>query len=622
MRGILAVAWREVLQRRMLLLAAIVASLVAWAVPLTRGLSGVDGSAARHLMSLILSAAVGVGTVVALGATMLAPAMANRRIAFDLARPLSALDVWGGRVLAAVALAVSSSAIVWVSSGPRNTANLPIDLPNPLWGSLALLLLALVSTFAFFHAISVAIFSRSGWIAVDIAILPAVALGVRFALRQLPYVSYDVALIAFAALVAAALFVAGLLSVSQGRTDIRSAHKVLSRTLWIPVVAATIALIGYTQWMRSARPEDLREIFSAAPAPNGNWIVVGGVARHAATAFLYDTADRRYARLDALVGDWPVFSRDGRRAVWIEGPEKGPFQVWIWDLAKPGGEPSATRLFFDTFPDLVALSDDGSLLGTVEGETVAIHDVAQSRTLASARIPAGDRSPSGFFVSNRILRLYRLATVDSALRMVIRDFDPETKVVSERGVSAIGPGWDLTANSTGDRLVAVHSDSKQALLLDGSDARLLKELAPASNGGVRWAAFLADDRLILTDRTEKARLLRLFTRDGELIRSVAFPDATSFVLGGEIEPGKLIVALGDGAMTRVEAVDLDSGEHRRIGEGLLPVSPFTRFWNRQNIHAALGSNATRLFFSRPGAALVRLDPSTGQQSVILGKRAH
>src|SRR5689334_9630951 len=144
--------------------------------------------------------------MVARSDTMLAPIIANRRIAFDLARPLSPLDVWGGRVLAAVALAVSSSAIVWVSSGPRNTANLPIELPDPLWSSLLLVLLGLVAAFALFHAISVAIFSRSGWIAADIAILTAVALTVRWAFRRLPAVPYDVAEIAFGMVVVVALF--------------------------------------------------------------------------------------------------------------------------------------------------------------------------------------------------------------------------------------------------------------------------------------------------------------------------------------------------------------------------------------------------------------------------------
>ena len=355
MNGILAVLRREVAERRLVFAAAAFASLVALAVPIARGLSGVEAADARTLMAVILSAASGAGIAIVLGATILAPRIADRRIAFDLARPLSAFALWSGRVLAAVLLATASASIVLVPALLLGGSTLGNDLPFSIPVGGLLFLGAVVGLFALLHAVAVAVASRSGRIALDAVLALLVGYGAAAAFARLPRFMaaepFRIACVAFAVAAIVAALVAGYASLARGRTDIQAAHRALSFVLWVGLGAAAFGVNAYAWWVMAAGPGNLGAYFDVTPAPAGGWLVAGGSARGAQATFLLDTAGGRSAR--APVVDWqaPHFSMDGRHAVWVEGRDQGgPVAVWTWNLADRDASPVRTQLLLRAIP--------------------------------------------------------------------------------------------------------------------------------------------------------------------------------------------------------------------------------------------------------------------------------
>src|SRR5690349_9539581 len=101
MRGFLAVARREIAQRRMLFVAAAIAAAGPFVVPWFRGLHGVNATDVRSGTALALSLLFLFGTMAFIGGTRLPGALADRTIGFDLARPVSTGALWVGNLAAA-----------------------------------------------------------------------------------------------------------------------------------------------------------------------------------------------------------------------------------------------------------------------------------------------------------------------------------------------------------------------------------------------------------------------------------------------------------------------------------------------------------------------------------------
>src|SRR5262249_1606310 len=103
MKAFVAIVRREVLERRTVLSAAAVAALPPVGLPALRRLS----AAAQGWASLLIALVFALGIAASLGAAMIVPRIANRRIAFDLARPVSAAAIWIGSIAAATILALA-----------------------------------------------------------------------------------------------------------------------------------------------------------------------------------------------------------------------------------------------------------------------------------------------------------------------------------------------------------------------------------------------------------------------------------------------------------------------------------------------------------------------------------
>ena len=96
-------------------------------------------------------------------------------------------------------------------------------------------------------------------------------------------------------------------------------------------------------------------------------------------------------------------------------------------------------------------------------------------------------------------------------------------------------------------------------------------------------------------------------------------------MGGEVAAGKLVVAASGDSEDRTHRtiflVDLSTGEVRKVGERLFPISYFW-WYSNINLRPEPGSEGTKLFYG-PDGSLVHFDALTGERRVILaGKDKH
>jgi hypothetical protein len=623
MKGFLAVARREIEEKRFVFLAAAVASLVPFAVPVVRGMHGANAAEARDWTAVMLAVTFAAGLAAALGGTVVASDLVEHRLGFYFSRPLSGLAIWAGKLGAACLIALGAAAIVYFPTLAENRGRIILlDLPEKTPG---LFFLGVIAVVLLWHAAAVAMRPRSALLAADLAAFIVLALGALFIVQQLAMAMAGEALrrgqnmLIVAA--AVALAVSGFVAVTRGRTDSRAAHRALSASLW-GILAVGVAAVGvYTAWVFSATPHDLQSVASVIPAGRGTWIMVQGEARGAQPAFLFDTATGRYQRAGAD-WRWPVLSPDGTRAFWLQssGP-RSPFEGMIWNLSDPDSKPARTILSFPDTPTPF-LSEDGERLAAISGGLLSIYDLASGTNLGSARL--GDRRfyPRGYFLDRNRFRLFRdnLVVTPSARSVDILEFDVATKTLTVTGSIDLLKSIFFTASPAGNRLLC--HEGAGFSLRDARSGALLATLVDSIPTPRSPGRFLSDGRIVVPVVRGSEAHLELFNRDGRLERTVPIPARDRIALGGEAAPGKLVVAAEGIASEResraIFLVDLSSGEVRKVGDRLFPVV-YSAGWisNRPNYQPEPGSEATRLFFG-PGRSLVHLDPLTGERRVILG----
>ena len=170
MKAFLAVARRDIEEKRFVFAAAVAASLVPFVVSLARGFHGPAAREAQQWTAAILATVFGVGIPVVLGASMIAKEIANRQIGFYFARPVPAITLWMAKLVTAF---VMTSAVCFVivlpsflssviSGAPTAlSAELPPSFPLLLLGASLVILVVL-------HAGAIAVRSRSVFLVIDL----------------------------------------------------------------------------------------------------------------------------------------------------------------------------------------------------------------------------------------------------------------------------------------------------------------------------------------------------------------------------------------------------------------------------------------------------------------------
>jgi len=616
MTAFVAIVRRELRERWQVLVAAGVAAFIPIVLPALRRLP----AEARGWTSLLIALVFALGIAASLGAASLVPRIANRRIAFDLARPVSAGAIWTGNVTAAAILALAAAAIVWIPSHLAGSPTVWSELfEDPSLSRIGILaaVAGVPVLFAVVHGVSLMFRSRSARLALDAVVGAACVLGVSAAVSRLPeFLAAGPRILCLSGVGVAAgvaFLVAGHASVAQGRTDIHAAHSALSTALWTTLAAVVAAAHLYATWVMSAGPSAIAAHgFWVRPADAGPWVEISGRARGAAATGLYDTATGRFERTRTV--DWrgPTLSGNGKLAAWVEGGDRGApaHPLRVRSLDDPGAKPIATRLLIEGYPALLELSDDGSRLATWHRGVLSVHDLVAQRTLVSASVPIGEQEEiRGLFVGPDVFRAYRVG--DRSIDIL--QLDAGTRKLERLGRIEGVAGRYFMTDASGSRLVKVGPGIG---LYDGANGALLATLAD-SPSRYRWPWMLPDGRIVMTDDASR---LRVFDRDGREQSTLTLPPecigatAVSRVqIGGEVAPDRFAFGCTRDASHRtLWLADLRDGSIRKVADGLSPVWAF-------GARPALGSDAAKLFYGPDQRSLVRFDPLTGERRVLLGR---
>jgi hypothetical protein len=258
MKGTLAVAAREIAERKLVFLGAFVAGLLPLGFPLLPILRG-NVHDARSVAMLLLAATIAVAFPLVFGATILVGDIAQKRLAFYFSRPLPAASIWAGKLLGALLISMGCATLAaapvfflegidafsFATGGLDARGLLVLTLP----GILLLLLLA--------HVVASMARLRSAWIILDFFLAAFFAVAIALSIRSLllsgfwglyeQWLSDERTLWWLPVAVTAILLTASCVQVADGRTDARRSHGALSATLW-GLTAVFAAILGGLAW--------------------------------------------------------------------------------------------------------------------------------------------------------------------------------------------------------------------------------------------------------------------------------------------------------------------------------------------------------------------------------------
>ena len=651
MKGFIAVFEREIVERRLLLAAALILGLVPLLLPLLPGMPAVRPAELRGGTALGLALLLTLALAILLGGTVIVRDLAERRLGFYFARPLSGTAIWAGKLAAAAVLTVGTGLLVLL---PTTLVGSPPD-PSGYWGTspgvfqsgfdlavawLGILLLTLAAA----HAVSVMVRSRSLWLLFDI-----VALGVTSSVAGtcllslarngagLPVwkgaglgapvqgstvllnVEILVALVALLGLTAAS----GA-QVTRGRTDLRRGHRALSIVLWSVLLPASLLLAGYTRWFLAASPEDLVSVQAAVGSPASPWLAVQGQAVHRGgyrPGFLFDVGSGRFVRagfgLTSFEGPPLVrFSADGRRAAWLESSDArllvgNDLELRTLDLRRPGASPQPTRIFLRGGASAFALSPDGRRVAAVHDHRLTVDEIDSGRLLASVNLERDDYHEVRrlTFAGPDRVRLYTLdftfapqPSLSRGMFLAISELDVATgRLTTTRKEELLDGLSTWIVGPSADRVLLRQRHTLQ--LRDGATGKLIAEI-----GGVgARASFLPDGRIaVLTRGTDGSDLRILDAVAGTELRQFHFPAVRTVLVADQPGPETVrVVTRGPegSAPWQLRILDLATGENRPGPRLALTTLPFPGAGPWPSV--------------RGGDGMVWLDPTNARELVVL-----
>ena len=378
-RGLMAIAAREVSERVALLGLAVAVAAVPFVAPWI-----LIGD--RPLLGVLLGVVMTLSAAVLTGSSVIARDLAEGRLGFFLSRPVPWWSIWGGKMLAAIVLTFLAGAIVLGPSAIAGDWRLP---PGGWW--VRILVPGLIAVIGTVNVMAVGYRARSLWFAADLAMTGALAWIVVRTSRGLMVwavwtVSYD-----FIAptlwVVAAAVTMAGAAQVALGRADIARSHRVMAIAVWAVLTPAALGYAAWGTWVQRMAPSDVRSVLSAWSAPKGSWIVVTGRGawprpEGVSAALLVDTSTGRFLRLGPAFSPLrPGFSGDATRAAWISDPFSDTPRLTVADLG--AGEPALSDVPLPVPPGI------GARICAVTGRRARGRRPGPARHRVRARIATG-----------------------------------------------------------------------------------------------------------------------------------------------------------------------------------------------------------------------------------------
>jgi len=611
MSGAFAVASREVRERRGVLGVAALSGLLLLLlrVLLPAGRSGPDVGL-FFAVAVVVALPIAVGLT--LGASVIARDVAEGRLGFYFARPLSGLDIWAGKMGAAVVLTLAATALVTAIASPVFPTGLPPVGPAPGYVLLFLIVVPLVCVIVA-HVGAVLLRSRSGLLPYDlaagVAVLAALAWLGRLLLGVGTRKTAEIAIPPLVLGTLAALVIAGAAQVLAGRGDARRGHRALSRTLW-GSVAALLAVLGlFVAWVLGISPSSpgVRPIVGSSP--DGAYVVtyLHERAGHE-PVFLVHGATGRFLRLEALQTG-VRFTADGKTAVWAEKPPFGTRSLVKARLEGPEPVVTRTELSEPGWLWPLALSEDGSRVLLNNGSTLSVRETATARAVAQA--PLGSYVRGATFVGAGRVRVYR--NVDG---LIVSDWDLQSGKVIER-VHIVGS--TALYDVRGGRMIVVRSASSGGTLeIYDIEAGRLQVTFPTGDQRVDFARWLDDGRVVVVSspRFDDDARLRIFDASGQEIAATPLASparSRSLWRWGGQAGDTLVLGYHNRERESYETVfaDARTAAVKRREPHIMPVFP--PWWSG---HGAGETRSRRpiLYFER--GRVVTVDPATGARTRV------
>ena len=218
------------------------------------------------VMAVVPVISMQLGLAAVFGASAVSRDLAERRLGFYLARPISPLAYWGAKLVAAFLVAYVSGWLLLAAGfvlGPvplhlAAVRNLVAREWTPLQAAAATAFMV-----AFAAAAAGAVRSRSGLLLLDITMLLVTASALVAVLgRSWDEGTADLVLFYGTRWMGAAAFLlllaASAAQVSLGRLDLRRGHASLSAILWTGLLACVAGLMLFDRAVAGGTPADLR----------------------------------------------------------------------------------------------------------------------------------------------------------------------------------------------------------------------------------------------------------------------------------------------------------------------------------------------------------------------------
>lgn len=615
MRSFLAVLQREVSERRLVLAVSLLAGAVPFLIALLPGTAALGVAELRSGTALIIAGLLSAFLALALGSSMVARDLGERRLGFYFGRPLSGWSIWGGKLAAALLVLWGSAAL----------ALLPVLLSGdlvqqPIARVLSLLVAGGPCLLLAAHALQVMARARSRWLLLDLAAplgLALLAWATYSQLRHAAVLGYPAVPFAFAAALLLALLAGSTVQTIWGRTDLQRSHRLLSLGLWGTAAALFLGIAGWGSWVLAAGPRDLAGLNWVQGAPRGSWVALAGDVNRGGghqPGFLLDTASGRSIPTGPAsryrLRSRTAFTGDGRTAFWLQREKSRP-TLYRADLTGLKSRPIPVVADLETTSH-IAVSPDGRFLVALQSQRLIVEDLEAHRLAATLPLPLIAIQQMAF-TGPRRLRLFLAhpaaetaspPTTEIEVQDLVLRPDAEAEIVPvARFTSGSAQPFSVEESPDGEHLL-LQSESPEAPRATLTDLRSGRTLRFLPSGGKAWFYFLADGRIARMTRTKAEVRLDLLQADGTWLQGFRFPGSHQLWLGGQPEPGVLAGALGSQGHWQGFYLHLDERRLQPLGA----VSPASRPRSQ--------SDAAQLFLRETGG-LIRIDPETGVQHAVL-----
>lgn len=609
MRAFTAVFLREIEEHRLVFVIGGFLALVACLVPIL-SLTNDSAQDVREATAMALALGFAVLLSLGLGLTGIASELSSGQEGFYFARPISALSLLSGKLAAALVL-IAGGGLLAALPAARLFAS-----PTPHLGAMspsvvlarqsattatvfAVAMGAILLVLGCAHFFSLALRARDGWLAVDLAWLATLAALGLWSHSQLESAFADSLwkwlLAPSLLLLIPAVLVSWWLQVERGRTDLTRSHRWMSAVLGCLVLAIGSSLAFAAHRASKPEPTDIWALETVGSG-YGDWLYLKGATGPGfgdyRPSFFWNLEKDRFVRVHSTRS--LTTTEDRSTAVWLQPSSPGARDSVLYslDLTVDQPRPVMSPAIVRSSTRFLDLSPDGSRAALWDHRYLSVVDVASGVSVLNREINEGFLRDVSFRDLDTLQLLRRKQTGIQKQVLFIDEIDLDSSIVSSHSSSPLPHSSQLRWFAEGQKLIT------GSTLLDLSTGEVGVELAAGTSEEEKYYfhKFLSDGRIVEAASEVRTGVLRLYDRDGKMLRRFDLESTQDIVVGGQPSREELLVAIyarHDGPLTgswTTYLLDLTDGARR----SLVPLTPVSKPGDQP------GASTTSLFTDDSG----------------------